>query len=429
MHNLSKLFLAITSLGLSAQGFASDFSLPFVNSSGLGVAYSDWAVGHDASTAYTNPAGLVNLKTRQMVVNALGIFGDAKYTGSAMTPSFPFPAPVIENGTARSPIGNFSPSFYYSLPLSDRFTGGFNVTTPFGLGTNYPNSSVVRYAATRSQVAAMDISPSLGLKLNDFVSAGVGFDAIYLAFQLNNMYGPPLSQVGPTSFIDQTLENKLKGWGYGWHGGLLFNFTQKTHVGVSYNSHVSIVTKGNSILFLPSNLAVRSDLQYTKAALPARLQISLEQGLTDRLNATFTAFYVNWSTFSHITMTTTVAPTPAGYVTLPVTIPFNYSNCWDFALGATFKASEKILLRAGVELMDTPSNNIDRGVADPIGNATVVTIGAHYKASDALSYDIGIGHSFFKEMPVNFANQLTVLQGTTKTQTTVIGGQVNWSIA
>ena len=58
MHPLSKLYLAILTASLSTQALASDFSLPFVNSAGLGVAYADWATAaSDARTAYTNPAG------------------------------------------------------------------------------------------------------------------------------------------------------------------------------------------------------------------------------------------------------------------------------------------------------------------------------------------------------------------------------------
>lgn len=59
----SHLYLALSSLFFVSPVLAtSDFNLPFVNTSGLGVAYADWATAaSDASTAYTNPAGLVKL--------------------------------------------------------------------------------------------------------------------------------------------------------------------------------------------------------------------------------------------------------------------------------------------------------------------------------------------------------------------------------
>lgn len=415
----------ILTIGLfffTSQTIASDFNLPFVNSAGLGVAYADWAsAATDASTAYTNPAGLVKLSKQQVVMNLLGITGTTNFTGSALTPPFPFPAPIAQTGTAHSKINAFAPSFYYSRPISERFAFGFNVTAPFGLGTNYPQNSIVRYAATRSEVKAIDIGPSLGFKLSDLVSFGAGLDAVYLSFTLNNMYGPPLSILG-----DSLLQNHLHGWGAGWHAGTLLNVSPETTIGFSYNSVVSIQTTGYSVVYPPTGGDIRRNDQETKAALPARAQLSIQHAFTKRWTGMVTAFYTNWKTFQKITMKRTV--TPIGTFT-PVTIPFNYSNTFDYAFGTAIQANDQWTFRAGILFLNTPSNDVDRGVADPIGKATVMTIGAHYQSSENLWYDVGIGHSFFKQMPINYANPLTSLQGYTNTQTTALGGQVTWQIS
>lgn len=242
---LSSVYLAVTCF--ASQAMASDFNLPFINSAGLGVAYADWAsAANDASTAYANPAGLVNLPSQQLVINALGITGSAKFTGTSRTPAFPFPAPIIQSGAARSDIDAFLPSFYYAAPFAERFSAGLSLTTPFGLGTNYGSTAITRYAATRSQVVGIDASPSVAAKLTENFSVGAGFDALHLAFTLNNRYGPPLSFLG-----DTTLKNNLAGWGYGWHAGALFKISPQSRVGFSYNSRISLTTTGHSTLYLP----------------------------------------------------------------------------------------------------------------------------------------------------------------------------------
>lgn len=426
MRQLSHLSLAFASLCCTSQVMASDFSLPFVNSAGLGVAYADWATAaDDASTAYTNPAGMVKLPHQQVVVNALGITGTANFTGTARTPAFPFPEPIVQSGVAHSGINAFMPSFYYTAPLGNRVSAGVHFTTPFGLGTNYGSTPdvITRYAATRSQVVGMDMGPSLAVKINERFSIGAGFDALRLAFTLNNKYGPPWSFMG-----DSTLKNHLTGWGYGWNAGALFDVTEQTRIGFSYNSLISIHTTGHSTVYAPNNgpALFRTSAQKTDAALPARAQLSLQHDFTTRWTGMFTAFYTNWKTFNKITMKHT--QTPLG-VPISVTIPFNYHNCFDYSVGASFKATNQWLLRGGLQFMNTPSNNQDRGVADPIGSATVAAIGAHFQASELLGFDFGVGHSFFKQMPINYASQLTALKGHTNTQTTVIGGQINWSIA
>ncbi|WP_392538802.1 OmpP1/FadL family transporter [Legionella sp. 227] len=425
MRQLSQLSLAISVFCLSSPVSAhSDFSLPFVNTAGLGVAYADWATADsDASTAYTNPAALVKLRHQQIVGNLLGITGTARFTGTSVTPPSPFPFPVVQSGVAHSQIKAFMPSFYYAAPLNQRITFGLNFTTPFGLGTNYGSSrsSIARYASTRSQVVGIDVGPSVGLKLTDRFSLGAGFDALHLAFTLNNMYGPPISFP-----FDSRLENHLSGWGYGGHGGLLFDLSSATRIGLSYYSKISITTNGHSTVHVPFGGIFRTNQQETKAALPARAQLSVQHDFTQRWTGMATVFYTNWRTFNQITMEHT--ETPFG-VTLPVTIPFNYHNCFDYAVGATFKTTEKLLLRGGIQFMSTPSNDHDRGIADPVGSATILAVGAHFQPTENLGYDVGVGHSFFNQMPVNLTTPVTSLKGHTNTQTTAIGGQITWSFA
>jgi long-chain fatty acid transport protein len=417
--------IMISSLVLTSPVWAtSDFNLPFVNSAGLGVAYADWATAaSDASTSFTNPAGLVKLPHQQIVGNALGIFGTARFTGTAITPPYPFPFPVVQSGVAHSQIKAFMPSFYYSIPINNRFVFGFNFTTPFGLGTNYGSSrnAIARYAATRAQVVGIDAGPSVGAKITERFSVGAGFDVLHLDFTINNMYGPPLSFP-----FDSRLRNHLSGWGYGWHGGGLFDFTPKTRVGLSFYSEISLTTSGNSIVQVPFVGQLGTNQQRTKASLPARAQLSLQHDFTQKWTGMATVFYTNWKTFNQITMENTI--TPMGNA-LSVTIPFNYNNCFDYALGASYKVTEKMLLRAGIQFMGTPSNDRDRGIADPVGSATIVAVGAHFQPAANLGYDVGIGHSFFNQMPVNLTTPLTSLQGHTNTQTTVVGGQITWSFA
>jgi len=420
---LPQLSLVISSFFTSYTALASDFSLPFVNSSSLGVAYADWATAlNDASTAYTNPAGLVHIP-RQVTFNALGITGTTQFTGTATTPPYPFPLTVVQSGKARSQINAFMPSFYYNHPVLPKVSLGLHLNSPFGLGTNYKSYSgvITRYAATRSEVLAIDVGPSIGAQVTERLSLGGGLSAVHLAFTLNNMYGPPLSL--PT---DSRLNNHLNGWGFGWSLGGLYQLFSTTRIGVSFNSLVAIETKGHSTLYQPFGISYRTNKQQTNASLPARLQLSAQQQLGDRWTAMATAFYTNWRTFKEITMRNTLIP---GGNLVAVTIPFNYHNCFDYSLGLTYQATDLWLLRSGIQFLNTPSNDRDRGIADPIGSATILTLGARFNAAENVSYDLGVGHSFFREMPINFSNQLTALKGHTNTQTTVIGGQINWSFS
>jgi long-chain fatty acid transport protein len=407
---------------IASNAFASDFSLPFVNTSGLGVMYADWATAaNDASTAYTNPAGLVKIPYQQLVFNGIGIVGSGRFNGTAHTPPFPFPGQVVESGAATTRVDVFLPSFYYSLPVSHRYTFGFAVAPPFGMGSTYGKDSLVRYLSTRSYLAGIDMGPDLGIKINDAFSVGLGLDAVRFAFTLSNMYGPPLAMP------DAELHNHLVGWGYGWHAGVLYDFKATTRVGFSYNSMVMVHTTGDTEVYpsIPPGTELRYNSQKTNFGLPARAQLSLQHDFTQRIAGMATIFYTNWVTFSQVTMKKTM--TPFGSLT-SVTIPFNYHNTLDYSVGGTYKATDKWLLRAGLEYLNTPSNNRDRGVADPIGTGTVVAVGAHYQQSARVGYDVGLGHAFFNQMAVNNVNPVTSLSGHNNSQTTIFGGQINWNL-
>jgi long-chain fatty acid transport protein len=409
---------SLVTLAASGAAYASDFNVPFMNASGLGDAYADWATAtDDASAAYSNPAALVKLNHQQLVLAPLGILGSAKYTGSMMSPPPPFP--LTENGSATSRIGAFMPSIYYASPKWHKLVFGFSQTTPFALGTSYAKDSITRYVATRSQIVVVDLSPSVGYEINDQVSVGFGLDAARLAFTLNSMSRSPFP--GP----DFEGQNHLSGWGFGWHGGVLYNvLPTKTRIGLSFNSMMMFHSYGNSESYTPFG-TFRTTNQKSFAPLPARTQLSIHQEIGSRWAVMGTVFYTNWNTFQKLTMRNVQIPTGA---TISVTIPFEYHNTFDYSIGTSFQATDKWLLRTGLQWMNTPSNNRDRGVTDPIGSAIVWGVGAHYQQNAMLGYDMSIGHSFFKQEPVNLVTPAATFSGHNTAQTTVFGAQINWNI-
>jgi long-chain fatty acid transport protein len=404
-------------LGLSSSAIASDFSLPFINASGLGDAYADWATAtDDASVAYSNPAALVRLNHQQLVIAPIGILGNTKFTGSTVSPPPPFP--LASNGSATSRIGAFMPSLYYASPKWHKLVFGFSETVPFALGTSYAKDAITRYLSTRTQIVVIDLSPSVSYEVTEKLSVGLGLDAARLAFTSNNMVRSPFP--GP----DFESQNHLSGWGFGWHGGVLYDVLPKTRIGASFNSMMMFHSYGDSESYTTFG-TFRTTNQKAFAGLPARTQLSIHQDIDSRWAVMGTVFYTNWTTFQKLTLRNVILP---GGGTTAITIPFEYHNTFDYSIGASFKATDKWLLRTGLQWMNTPSNNRDRGVADPIGSAIIWGLGAHYQQNATLGYDMSVGHSFFKQEPVNLVSPVATVSGHNNSQTTVIGAQINWNI-
>jgi long-chain fatty acid transport protein len=397
---------------------ASDFSLPFVNASDLGTVYSGWAAqAEDASTAFTNPAGLTRIEHRQLVFPVLGLFGHTRFTGSTRTPPFPFPVTNFESGSSSSRLAALFPSFYFAVPLTDRITFALGQTNPYGLGTEYAKDSILRHIATKSKVVVIDFGPSLGFKVTRQLSIGAGFDAQYIMFTLNDKLGPPFSLPS-----DSENKNNGTGWGCGWHAGLLYEFLPCLRFGFNYLSRVTFHSSGESILYVPWMPAEYRSRLHVTASLPERAQAGFYLDVTPRFALMSTLYYTHWKIFNKLNLRDVIF---FGGTTMETVIPFGYHDTLDLSVGASYKATERWLLRTGFQIMAMPSVNDFRGVADPIGSAIVVGVGARYRQNCYLSYDIGYAHSFFMPGDIQLVNPLISVFGTTKTESNLLGVQIN----
>lgn len=405
---LSTLFTIPTST------YASDFNIPFINAADLGNTYAGWAASAtDASTTYSNPAGLVKINHPQIVAGVLDIFGTTKFKGTTNSLF------MSESGRAHGTLGGLLPVVYVAKPITSNVVFGFGINAPFGLGSNYHKDSIVRYFATRSQIVVADVSPSLGFVVNDKFSVGLGVDVERAYLTLDNMYGlPPI-------IPDSEGQNHLFGTGVGYHAGALYQVTPATRLGISYNSQVMFHLSGSSEVYMPNNINFRVH-QKASTALPSYAQASIYSNLSPRWAAMATVFYTHWSVVQHILLKNTVLP---GGITTPVRLPFEYHNTVDFALGLTAKANEKWLLRTGVTFYGAPSNDRDRTVADPIGRMILVGLGAHYQYSPCQGYDIGYAHDFFKQTPIHTVIPFNTANGHSNSQSNIIGVQGTWDFA
>lgn len=405
-------------IGFSTYTLASDFQSPFVNASGLGDLYSGWAVdGNDASASYTNPAALVLIPNQQAVLAAVGMYGNSTFTGQTTPPPPPIGPQV---GTASSELRAFLPSAYYALPLGDRVVFGLGETSPFGLGTNYGQTSIVRYSTTKGQIGTVDVGPSLGVKVTDKFSIGAGFDAERLALSFNNMVGAPMSP-------DTLSQNNMSQWRYGWHGGMLYQFTPSTRVGVNYDSQIVFHPSGESELsgpLIPGGQLIGTDLN-SNFTLPAMAQFSASHDFCQQWTIKASILYVNWHSFKQVTVNNILGP---GGMPISNTIPFNYHNTEDYTVGLDYKPSDRWTLKTGVYVLNSPSNGRDRIVVDPISYGTIVSLGAHFQQNHYVGYDVGYAHAFFSDTTFNNVTPFNTVTGHSSQQNNVFGGQLTWNI-
>ena len=406
-----------------------------VGNFGAGAA----AIANDASTAFSNPAGMVLIPNQQIVLSTNAIITDIKFKGTETWAMSSFGSPP-QHGTAQGGGTKYVPAFHYVTPLADNWAFGFSVSAPFGLVTNYGDNSLVNYSATDSQLETIDLSPSLAFKVNDKLSIGAGFDAEHLDATLNGTVGIPI--ISPALNTQST--NKGSAWGYGWHAGVLYQFTPHTRVGLAYHSQVHFDVTGTSKLTGPlanqanvnePGVSSNNSLE-TNVTLPPWTELSGYHDINQQWSIDGSLVYTQWSFFNdelHIQNVQGVAATiPLSYPQIVVNMPNHFRNTWRVAVGANYRPADKWILRAGAGYDQSPVKDAYRGVRLPDSDRYAIAFGAHYQAIKTLGVDVGWTHLFVKEAKVNLdaqsGSQDAITNGKFYNHADIIGAQLTWDI-
>ncbi len=459
-------------LSLSTQAMAAAFQLWEQDGASIGNYHAGYAAAaEDASTAWYNPAGITRFKNQQVVLAGIGILSDFKYRGNVSvtelsptivlvpSPHLAFPPTTFTFHSVTAQGGSFSfiPALHYVAPLNDWIGFGLSVDAPFGLKTTYGSSTPLRYAATLTSITVVDISPSLGFKVTDKASLGLGFDIQRAFAEFNSVAGfidprisfPPVPKTVLTAF-DTTSTNKANDTGYGYHLGALYEFNPCTRVGLSYHSQVVHHFTGSSKFVGPIADRVNNGISfissgraYTNVKLPPYTALSLFHKPNPSWAFMGSVIYTQWNTLKTLTLNgvagaVNVPPPPvstliAGSTNIQITIPENYRNTWNLALGANYYPTDTIILRGGLGFDQSPVQNAYRNVQLPDNDRYIVALGGHFQATKTVGLDVGWMHIFIQEARVNPPPQVMGAEtvstsGHVNGGADVFSGQVTWDI-
>jgi long-chain fatty acid transport protein len=462
LHQGYVLFACLLIFLIPSTPFASGFSLyNEIN----GVAVGNYAAGiaaefSDASTGYSNPAGLSFLHHDQGVFGAVGVIPYASLSGNTLyTTQLPIPdsPPYFYTETFHNLTTGPKaavPSFHFAHPLGPNTSFGLSVVSPYGLSTEWDITSPLRYEATYTKLLTVDISPEIGGRLSDNLSAGVGLDFQQAYVTFNQMLGSPalLSDFDPslTTVLDSESVNKGDSFGLGFHAGLLAHFNeQHSRIGVNFQSAVSHAFNGTSrltgrladptlnifdpLVSNPQAVFINDQLYSNTISLPSVTTLSVYQDIHPRVALLGSIVYTGWSSFQAIQLfnIAAVAVDESGQAThanTNVTTLENYRDTWRYALGANVQLTQKLMLRMGTGYEQTPTINAERDVRLPDANRVAVSMGGHYQLNRIVGFDAGYSHYFLDTLFVDKTNPLQInqfqVQATGNAHANLVGAQL-----
>lgn len=363
------LTLMIFSLLFSGAVFAQSGGLALPEDGGPmnGTAQAgSAAVARDAQTAWLNPAGMTRLESREAMLSLQPFKLQFEFrpsnTGTA-------------DGTDGGDQGGWFPggALFYAAPVSEKVAWGFSATSPSGLVLDPSDDWVGRYFTVKTQFVAVNLEPSIGVKLSDTWAVGGGIDFQYAALQQDIAVNRPVNQ--PDGLVSLDGDS----WKVGGSLSLLWEPAETRRFGLRWRSAVSHDLSGDVSLL--DGVPVSTGL-----TIPQNLTFSAYQTVSPTLALLLDFGWQQWSAFDKTIIT---IQNEGGR---QVEIPREFKDTWTFALGAHWQASADWLIMFGGGYTSSAVDDENRTPDMPADQQIRFSLGGEYEFND--SWRAGLNYTW-----------------------------------
>jgi long-chain fatty acid transport protein len=421
-----KSISAVLFISVCTQLHATGFSTSeYIGSSSLGRSGAGGAaIAEDATTVFTNPAGMTRLSGSQWLVATQFFMPTINFqNGTASKDATGVPISGGNGGNAG--VFVMLPSLYYVKSLSEQWSLGFGINSPFGLAIDYNNDWVGRYQVTKAEIKTINLNPSIAFKVNDTLSIGGGFNFQYAKYKFNSIVDFGALMMAPQS-ADGSIKFDGDDWGWGFNLGLLFTLDASTRMGIAYRSKIKYNIEGDVDFTTPNNLFQPrfTDTKFNiPITVPEHISLSFHHQLNPNLAVMSDLTYTRWNRYKQLQINYDNPNQPT------VIIPKNWHNTWRIAMGLDYTYSKPWSFQFGVAFDQSPIPNETFGPGIPSNDQGWLSLGMQYRYSDTLSIGLSYLHVFVLE--VRDINLVDIygnrLQGPIDGGMNVIGAELNWS--
>ena len=154
-------------------------------------------------------------------------------------------------------------------------------------------------------------------------------------------------------------------------------FVTKEHERLTYHSkvsyHLGAKTKVTSGTFSLLGLSGQSFDASLDVDTPESVNFSVTHQLNDDWTVYLGSTWTRWSRFKEITIENTGLPAVLRNSLSTVTEEENGHDTWAHAVGIAYKLNKQWVLRSGLSVDQSPTNNTNRSPRIPTGDRTVIS--------------------------------------------------------
>lgn len=385
MRYINHCFLITMLVAFSStpQAWAGGLFLYEMGTPEVGLASAGYAArAEDASTLFTNPAGMIRLQGSNLMLGAQALYGNVQFDPDADTG----PQTGSDGGNAVGWVPGGS--FFFTQQVGKNLALGIGTFSYFGGVVDYNDDWVGRYFTQNSTLLGMTVMPAVALRIADGISIGAG---------LNAMNGYLKEEKATHNLLDEgdgQLTIKDNEWGYGADVGILFEAGEGTRIGATYLSQVNLDFNDVPEVKNPGPLLAMAlevvDLTNSSVDIglkvPQSVMVGIYQELSEKFTLMINAGWQDWSTFGKVDV---------GLISersVSVTTETNFDDTWHGALGGQFRPSQQWAFSAGVAYDSSMLKSKYRTPALPLGKTWRYGVGTQYALSEMLK--LGLDYEF-----------------------------------
>ena len=379
-----------------------------IGTADVGLASAGYNVrAQDASTVFTNPAGMTRLDGAQLLGAGQIDFGNLAFSPGSGT------SPGLGDEDGGRVFGSdglfFGGGGFFSYSVSPDLKLGFAMTGNFGAPLQYDDNWVGRYYAQEATLVGLSFVPAIAYKVTQKLSLG-GSVSVMNGIYKNKV---AINNVDPR-YGDGQLKLDDNAWGWGINLGLLYEFTEGTRLGFTWNSQVDLDFSSQAEF---SNLAPGVNTLLTQRGLinsnidvgitvPQQLMGSIFSQVSDRWAVLGSIGWQQWSKFGQVQLgiQNTLYPTS-------LTEDLDFKDTWHFAAGAQYRLSEPWLLNFGMAYDSGFQDGSNVSPLVPANAAWRFGLGAENQLSKTFMWGLATEYLYGGTLDTNLQTQLPVELG------------------
>ena len=348
-----------------------------ISSSDTRLASAGWSArAEDPSTVFTNPAGMVRLRDKQLEVGVQPIFVHVHFDPDSDT--------TVEGKDGQADIWLPSGSFFYVHPYNDKFTFGLASIGYFGSDLVYNHDWVGRYYVQKALLEGLSFVPAAAYQMNEQWSIGIGANIMYSFLKQRSAVRNALDDMDDGYFSMHDYR-----FGCGGLVGVLYQPTCYTRFGIQYLSPVKLKFKAKPQF---SNIGPLLDNALTRLGIigsnvnlnitvPQSIMLSAYHDLNYSWSIMANLGWQQWSKFQRASITL------ADLNSTSITIKEHYKDTWHAAIGMEWHYNCALTFSGGVAYDSSAIDNSKRPLNFPIGEQWRFGTGARWNYSDNLIFD------------------------------------------